>query len=159
MALADSGYRVYHDVPAEAGGARFKIDHVVLGPRGVFAIETKTRRKGRARSGYEAHKVGYDGEQLIWPWGEDESCLAKTRDRARWLGGCLNRMTGLGLSPVPVLVLPGWYVVLKGLGDVIVVNHKQLPGAILRQPGAGQTAEQISLIARQLDARCRDVKD
>jgi len=31
------GYHVYHDFPAE----RFNIDHVVVGPAGAFAIETK----------------------------------------------------------------------------------------------------------------------
>lgn len=35
------GYHVYHDFPAE----RFNIDHIVVGPAGAFAIETKARTK------------------------------------------------------------------------------------------------------------------
>ena len=43
--LTPEGYRVYHDVPAEG----FTIDHVVVGKKGVFALETVTRAKpGRA---------------------------------------------------------------------------------------------------------------
>lgn len=35
------GYRVYHDFP----GDKFNIDHIVVGPPGVFAVETKARSK------------------------------------------------------------------------------------------------------------------
>ena len=157
--LYTSGYAVFHDVPAEAGGYTFNVDHVAVGTSGVFAIETKTRRKGRARPGFEEHKVAYDGRQLIWPWAEDSFGLKNAEDRARWLSEWLNKMTGLGIAAQPVLALPGWFVVPKGLGPVIVVNHKQIVGAILRQPRGVLTGEQVELIARQLDARCRDVED
>lgn len=159
LSLPEAGYKVFHDVPADAGGHDFNVDHVAVGPAGVFAIETKTRRKGRARPGFEDHKVAYDGRQLIWPWGEDDFGLQNAENRARWLTDWLNKMTGLGLAAIPVLVFPGWYVAPKGMGPVIVVNHKQLAGTILRQPRGVLTGEQVELIARQLDAVCRDVED
>ncbi len=159
LPLVASGYRVFHDVPAEANQAKFNVDHVVVGPTGVFAIETKTRRKGRVRPGFEAHKVAYDGRQLIWPWGEDAFGLKNAVDRARWLSEKLNQLTGYGLAAQPVLVLPGWYVVPKGLGPVIVANHKTVLGAITRGPQGALTEEQVDLIARQLDQLCRDVED
>jgi hypothetical protein len=159
LSLIKSGYQIYHDVPAEVRGKKFNIDHVAVGPNGVFAIETKTRRKGRTRPGYEEHKVAYDGEQLIWPWAEDDYGLQQTEARARWLTEWLNKMTGFGLAAKPILVLPGWYVVPKGIGPVTVVNHKQLVGAILRAPADVLTPEQVDLIGRQLEAVCRDVED
>ena len=157
--LQSAGYFVFHDIPAEGGGHKFNVDHVAVGPGGVFAVETKTRRKGRARPGFEAHKVAYDGTRLVWPWGEDDFGLQNAQSRARWLGEWLNKMTGLGLAPQPVLVFPGWFVVPKGIGAVIVVNHKQVAAAILRQQRGVLTGEQVALIARQLDERCRDVED
>ncbi len=157
--LASAGYRVFHDIPAENGKAKFNIDHVAVGPNGLFAIETKTRRKGRARPGFEAHKVVYDGKRLIWPWTEDTFGLEQAEARARWLGDWLNKLTGLGLAAQPVLVLPGWYVVPKGLGSVIVLNHKQVASVIARGSARVLTDAQIDLIARQLDERCRDVED
>lgn len=157
--LIAGGYRVFHDVPAEAGEMKFNVDHVVVGPNGVFAIETKTRRKGRAREGFEAHKVAYDGRQLIWPWAEDSFGLKNAEDRARWLTGWLNKMTGLGLAARPMLVLPGWYVVPKGIGPVLVVNEKMLFATISRGKERILSDEQIDLIARQLDLLCRDIED
>jgi hypothetical protein len=158
-ALGQDGFRIFHDIPADSGGYTFNVDHVAVGPHGVFAIETKTRRKGRARAGYEAHKIAYDGQQLIWPWGEDRFGLRNAEDRARWLTEWLNKMTGLGIIAKPVLVLPGWFVVPQGVGSVTVVNHKQVTSAILRALSGMLTGEQVELIARQLDARCRDVAD
>jgi hypothetical protein len=34
------GYAVFHDIPGDG----FNIDHVLVGPRGVFVIETKARK-------------------------------------------------------------------------------------------------------------------
>ena len=53
--LKADGFRVFHDVPAGDGQTPFNIDHVIVGPSGIFAIETKTRRKGRARAGFAEH--------------------------------------------------------------------------------------------------------
>lgn len=158
-ALSQQGFRVFHDVPAEVNGATFNVDHVAIGENGVFAIETKTRRKGRARPGFEAHKVAYDGSRLIWPWAEDIHGLDNARDRASWLGSWLHQRTGLRLNPQPVLALPGWYVVPQGIGAVLVLNHKQLAPTIARTDAGRLTPAQIDLISRQLDDICRDVED
>lgn len=157
--LGPQGFRVFHDVPAEGRTGTFNVDHVVVGPNGIFAIETKTRRKGRARPGFEAHKVAYDGARLIWPWAEDTHGLENAKDRAAWLGTWLQQRTGLAVIPQPVLALPGWYVVPRGIGPVLVLNHKQLPTTIPRHSAGNLTPQQIDLIARQLDDICRDVEN
>lgn len=157
--LLRESYYVYHDLPAEAGDRKFNIDHVVVGPTGIFAIETKTRRKGRARPGFKDHEVTFNGHQLIWPWGEDCHGLEQAEAEARWLGEWLHRMTGFGITPKPLLALPGWYVKVTARGTVNVVNAKNLPIAI---KGHGQRVlndEQIDLIARQIEERCRTVED
>ncbi|WP_438482661.1 hypothetical protein [Oleiharenicola lentus] len=124
-----------------------------------FAHAYKTRRKGRARPGFEAHKVTYDGRQLVWPWTEDSFGLQQAESRAGWLSEWVTKMTGITVPAKPLLVLPGWYVVPKGVGMVSVLNHKQLHGAITRTPGNVLNPSQIDLIARQLDNLCRDVED
>ena len=157
--LLVQGYHLFHDLPAEAGNRKFNIDHIAVGPTGVFVIETKTRRKGRARPGYKDHEVGFDGQQLIWPWGEDRHGLEQAEAEARWLTEWLNRLTGFDVTAKPILALPGWYVKATARGTVNVVNAKALPSAV---KGRGQRVlsdEQIDIIARLLDERCRDVED
>jgi Nuclease-related domain len=164
--LKAMGYRVLHDVPAgepEAGStvAPFNLDHVVVGPSGVFAIETKTRRKGRARVGFMAHEIIYDGRALAYPWGEDQYGLEQAQRQAEWLATFLQKQLG---QPIPVqalLVFPGWMIIRKGRGAVNVLNPKELPAAIV--PTAGTAVPALApaladLVARQLEARCRDVE-
>jgi hypothetical protein len=77
--LRQNGFRIFHDVPCEGRKTNFNIDHVVVGPTGVAAIEVKTRRKKKGRPGFEEHVVTYDGQRLIWPWGEDRCGIDQVR--------------------------------------------------------------------------------
>ena len=152
-------YRVFHDVPVDEGKGAFNLDHVVVGPTGLFAIETKTRRKGRAREGFSVYEVAYDGRQLIWPWGEDTNGLQQATNEAEWLTKWIRQMTGLNVVANPVLALPGWWVVNRAKAPVAVQNPKNLPSYILGKGTRTLDPQQIDLIARQLDSRCRDVRD
>jgi len=157
--LLTEGYRVFHDIPATAGDRKFNLDHVAVGPTGLFLIETKTRRKGRARPGFKDHEVTYDGTLLIWPWAEDRHGLKQALNEAKWLTEWVEKMLGLKIAAKPILALPGWYVKATARGPVNVVNHKGLVAAIKGRGQVELTSEQIDLIARQLDAVCRDVTD
>jgi len=154
--LLARGHRVFHDMPAE-GAKKFNLDHVVVGPSGVALVETKTRRKSRARPGFKDHVVVYDGKQLIWPWGEDRHGLEQAAAEAEWLSKWIGQRTGIAVPVKPILALPGWWVEMKARGDVIVVNSKSVAGAIEGRGPAQLTVDQIDLIARQLDVICRDV--
>ncbi len=157
--LVERGYRVFHDLPAGLTAGDFNIDHVVVGSNGVFAIETKTRRKEAARPGHEPHKVIYDGKRLIWPWAEETFALEQAEARARWLSEWLHQTAGVEVAALPVLVLPGWYVTTVVPGTVTVVNHKLLSGALTKAHKAMLSDEQIEIVCRQLEQRCRDVEE
>lgn len=158
-ALRADGCRIFHDVPAEGVRKKFNIDHVVVGPTGVWAVETKTRRKGKARPGYKEHEVIFDGKVLIWPWGEDRDGLDQAKNEAEWLGKWLNKMTGLTQPPRPILALPGWFVINRARGPISVQNEKNLRSAILGHGARVMSDVQIDLLSRQLENRCRDVED
>lgn len=155
--LKTAGWRIFHDVPFESGKTRFNIDHVAVGPGGVFAIETKMRRKGHARPGRKDHEVFYDGKELNWPWKEDAYGLEQAERNARTLQDWLQQMTGIPVQVGGVLVIPCWYVVEKARGPIRVVNESFLSGVLTARKGA-LTADQIDLVARQLEARCRNVE-
>lgn len=158
--LKAQGCRVFHDVPAGDGKHPFNLDHVVIGPSGVFAIETKTRRKGRARHGFAAHEIIYDGQVLAYPWGEDRHGLAQAQRQAQWLEAFLQKLLGRAITVHPILTFPGWMIMRRSTGVVNVLNPKEIPSAILPRASSAPllSAADIDLIARQLDARCRDVE-
>ena len=157
--LLARGYRIFHDVPAEGSGKPFNLDHVAIGPRGVALIETKTRRKGRARPGMKDHVVTYDGNKLIWPWGEDSHGLQQAQAEADWLKKFIKQRTNIDTPVKPILAIPGWWVEAKAYKPVTVVNSKNVAAAVTGNGSDILTEEQIDLIARQLDQLCRDVDD
>lgn len=158
--LKAAGWRIFHDLPGEANGAKFNLDHIAVGPGGVFAIETKTRRKGHARPGFEDHKVYFDGRDLVWPWGEDNHGLDQAERNALWLTNWIRTEIGERVHVSPVLVLPGWWVENKPARETRlcrVLNPKNLP-AWLAHERPVLAAKQIDAIAARLEARCRDVE-
>lgn len=158
--LLARGYRIFHDVPAVSNsGKRFNLDHVAVGPSGVVVVETKTRRKGRARPGFEEHEVVFDGSRLVWPWGEDTCGLTQAQAEADWLHKWIEQRTGLKTEVKAILALPGWMVRERKLGPVRVCNPKLLPAYVEGRGAVTLTAAQVDLIARQLDECCRDVED
>jgi len=156
--LKAQGFRVFHDVPCGDARAPFNIDHVVVGPNGVFAIETKTRRKGRARGGFAEHEIIFDGQVLAYPWGEDRHGLEQAQRQAKWLGDWLAQLLGQWPPVNPILTFPGWMIIRRGAGPVNVLNPKEILTALLPHGVPALSPSQIDLIARQLDARCRDVE-
>ena len=154
------GWRIFHDVPALNNGHKFNLDHIAVGPAGVFAIETKTRRKGAARPGFDDHKVYFDGHALVWPWGEDSHGLDQTERNAAWLAETISVEVGERIPVTPILTLPGWWVEMKPSREprlCRVTNPKAL-AKFLPSASTILSADQIASIAGKLEVRCRDVE-
>jgi len=158
------GWRIFHDVPCANNGASFNIDHVAVGVNGVFVIETKTRRKGKARPGREDNKVIFDGLELDWPWGKDAFGLQQAEDNALWLADWIKSEVNELVQVTPLLALPAWWIddsiAKRSLQKRLCrpVNPKWLPG-ILGRDQPVLTQKQGDLIATRLEVRCRDVTD
>lgn len=147
------GCRVFHDFPLNGAG---NLDHIVVAPSGVYAIETKTKSKrSRLENG---HQVIYDGKTLAFAEGKwDTEYLRQARDQAKQLGNLLAEELKTPVEVEPILTLPGWYVDRRGLGDVRVLNQKEISSAIVSNAPPVLSPEQIQKIAAYLDSRCRDV--
>ncbi|MGE5892437.1 MAG: nuclease-related domain-containing protein [bacterium] len=148
------GYRVYHDFPAE----EFNIDHVVAGPKGVFAVETKGRSKRDAKRGSAGATVIFDGQKLHFPGWSEREPIEQSKRQAAWLSGWLSSAVGEPVSVKPVLALPGWFVDLRKPGEVLVFDGKN-PHLLLRWGNDHPLSESaIKRIAHQLDQRCRNIE-
>jgi len=67
--------------PAE----RFNIDHILVGPAGVFAGETKAPSKGSRGNRKDEAKVIYDGERLRFPKWVTTEPIDQAKAEAAWL--------------------------------------------------------------------------
>lgn len=151
--LMFSGFRVFHDFPAE----NFNIDHIAVGPAGVFAVETKGRAKPVKGRGNIDAKVFSDGETLKFPdWNETEP-LEQARWQAKWLSKWLSSAVGQAVPVKPVLAIPGWFVEMTKRGDIVVYSGKNPQFISKLQTGAPLSDSLVLSIAHQLEQRCRDV--
>jgi hypothetical protein len=156
--LLREGCFVFHDVP---GDGSWNIDHVVVAPTGVFAIETKTRRKPLSVPGRKNYEVVFDGKSLEFPTWRDTHGIDQAKANARWLAKFLSGALAEPVKVTPVLTLPGWFVSSRvGLADagILVLALKALRKVLLDRRGSSLTDRQMEQIAHQLDQRCRDVE-
>lgn len=152
--LMGRGYHVYHDFPAE----RFNVDHVLAGPAGVFAVETKARTKKSIPEAKTNAGVIYNGKSLQFPgWAETEP-IQQTIDQADWLRKWLSSAIGEPVQVTPILTLPGWFVRRVSPSGIAVLNPKQLYSYLDAKRGAALPDTLVKRIIHQLDQRCRDVE-
>ena len=151
--LMRRGAIVFHDIPAEG----FNIDHVVIAPEGVFAVETKGFTKPKRGMGKEDATVQYDGDTLRFPQWAGRKPLEQTERQARWLGDWLSKAMARPIRAQPVLALPGWFVQRSGRGPVWVYSGKELAGLLRCRRPAGFSNEEVEQLAYQVEQRCRSV--
>jgi hypothetical protein len=153
---ADSGFRAFHDLQTESNG---NLDHVAIGTRGVFLIETKARRKRGGNNGQAAHEVVFDGEALQFPRSRETKPIEQAKRNAAWLANYLRKETGEPVEVFPLVVLPGWFVKKSERGNfrVEVMAAKFLAVFLGRQAEKFEPA-QVRRIKNALDKKCRDVE-
>lgn len=145
------GFHVFHDFPADG----FNIDHILVGPAGVFAIETKGRSKVRVAEN-ENWKLEYDGEQLKFPEWAESKPITQAKTQAVWLSLWLSKVTGAPCKVIPVLAIPGWWIDRTAPGDLMVYNGKN--SEFLAKKKTILSPQQIKAISHQIDQKCRTVR-
>lgn len=147
------GCRIYHDFPAE----KFNIDHIVVSPKGVFAIETKGRAKPDKKGGMEEAKVTYDGQVLRFPGWSESDPIQQAKEQAAWLSKWLSSAVGESIAVQPVLALPGWYIVREKSTDLFIFNGKN-PDNMLRHSNISLSETLTKRIIHQLEQQCRNIE-
>lgn len=115
-----AGNRIFHDVTLE--GAR--IDHVVIGTRGVFAVNVVPRRvpkrlDGRATAELRNGKLRMAETVEALPVGDAARNMTL-------LAAALGRVIGHRVAVRSVLAVPGWHTVPNGEGNHLVLNENNL---------------------------------
>ena len=153
--LMREGAVVFHDLPAD----KFNIDHVVICPSGVYAVETKGRAKPIKDGGNKDATVYFDGNALRFPaWTETEP-IKQAERQATWLKRWLTSATGDSVSVRPALALPGWFIDRQARSSVFIFNGKNPQFLLKLKPeGSLLSKQEIQRIAHQIEQRCRTVQ-
>jgi hypothetical protein len=150
------GFRVFHDLE----GNGFNIDHVLVSPGGVFAIETKGRSKllGTAGKKKASPKVQFSNGVFEFPKGYEKDWVDQARRQATWLRDWLSKAVGIELFVQPIVVVAGWYVETKAPHQVKAIGSGQIGYFFDRLSVQPLNEEQVGRIAYQLDQRTRDLE-
>ena len=149
------GCHVFHDYPA---GTNSTINHIVVAPSGVYAIETWTRPKRGGSEGDEQNEVIFDGKILQFPNCATAEPLKEARKAAADLGRQLSSAAGELVEVKPIVTLPGWQIRDRGTSEVMVVNAKEIWQRIVTPAPPELSTAQIKRIAYHLQQKCRDVE-
>lgn len=153
--LMKDGFSVFHDIP---GDKAFNVDHVVVGPTGVFAVETKGRAKLAKKGDKSAYTVELRDGRLHFPDWTSTDPLDQAKRNAEWVRKWLSSAVGEPVAVKPVLVFPGWMVQRKDKSDVAVISGKECGSYFPKTQFSTLSPKLVQQISHQLDARCRDVE-
>ena len=153
---AEWGYRTYHDF---VGDGPWNIDHVCVGERGVFLIESKARTKRPSTNpNLRDHEINVAGVALEFPTFTDTKSVNQALANARWLAKYLRDETGDTVFVEPLLVFPGWWVTLVSKErPVLVLTTKQLLPHLREQP-AKLDPKLVIRIRTALEKKCRTLE-
>jgi hypothetical protein len=138
LAELPDDYHVFHDLSRLCGD----IDHIVIGPTGLFIIETK------AHGG----KVSVEGDMLLVNGHPpvEKDLLAQSWRNAYWVHDLLQNTLAVEIFPVPLLVFAHAFVSapcpVKG---VRVLNKRLLLQTILKGPHADLPIARVIEVLRQ----------
>jgi hypothetical protein len=134
--LRTHGYYVFHSIQCDG----FDLDHALIGPAGVFVIETKTVSK----RGGKDEVVTYDGEKILVDGrAPDRDPVAQARRNANTLSEILREKTGEPVHVQAIVLYPGWFVKSAARDAEVLVANPKYAVAILRGLRSLQTKPQI----------------
>lgn len=163
--LIGQGYRVFHDFlfDMKPGGdaTNFNIDHIVVGPAGVFVVETKAYRQpnGDFPEGDDRHRVRGDGDALLFPGGHRRrKPLEQVRRNADDLSKLLTGSSPRRVLVYPILAMPGWFTEEDAFSDLLVLNPKRIPQRISQRRNNVLSSGEVQVIADRIETHCRNVE-
>jgi hypothetical protein len=151
--LLMDGYRVFHDFTAE----KVNINHIVVGAKGVFTVETQTQVNRAAHDRQQDATVEYDGRALHFPNGTNIDMIEKAERQAEWLSGWLRQSVGADIAVRAIIALPGWLVKRTASIGIPIVNPQQFDSLFQHIQPRPLSGEMITKIACQLDQKCQDI--
>jgi hypothetical protein len=139
------------------GDADWNIDHVVVGPGGIFVIETKACVRRKSQGKQPEHVMVYDGKTLQFPWRFDDKAVGQAEANARWVREKLAPYSPADILVQPVIVMPGWWVESTGDYPIKAMNEKYLVNYLLNAKRLF-APQQLQGVSSRLDELCRTVE-
>jgi len=145
--LMPEKFHVLHDLIAKMGDKTFNIDHVVVGPTGIFCVETKNWTNPNGSH----HQISYDGKKiLVDGFSPTKDPLVQGIAGAKWVSDLLETLTGKHFFVQPIVVFLGSYTTKNpSYAPAWVLNEQAVPPFIRHNFGE-LSHDDIALVTAQL---------
>ena len=145
-AVRRDNWHVFHGLRIPSIG---DIDHIIVSPKGVFAIETKTPR-GNNKIIYENGEVRVDKRPPL----RNPNPIKQAQDNAEKLGELIQQKIGIRVQPTPIVCFPGMFVDSKeAKPEVMVMNPKLIRNSLPSEDSLSE--DQVRKIANALKKEIR----
>ena len=143
--MRDKKWHVFHGLRILSIG---DIDHIIVSPKGVFAIETKTPRG--IKIFYENGEVRVDDRPPL----RNPNPIKQAKRNAAKLSELIGQKTGMSVWVTPIVCFPGMFVDSKEANpEVMVMNQKQIRSSLPSEDSLSE--DQIRKIADALGKEIR----
>ncbi len=149
--LLASGHHVYHDFPS----GRFYIDHIIVGPTGVFTVQSRIPSGFLRAPALQDRRVSVVGNELITAKMADTRTIPNTVFHASWLANWLLTDTGDAVNVQPLLTLPGWAVETIDDQAVIGVDPARIGSVVRTTCVHPLSAESVHRLCAALETKYR----
>lgn len=142
-----SGFtQVFHDADTSAG----VVDHVLIGPSGLYAINVVAKRAPSAGS------VRLIGNALQFSNTDHDESIVEIAAKARRLEKEFTELLGHKIRVRSVIAAPGWEIVEQTNEDHLLVNERNI--GMLRgwkDNSDHMMNEDVDILKKEMTARCR----
>ena len=138
--------RVFHDVVTSAG----VVDHVVVGQKGIYAVNVVALRGGKNGSAVlEGNDLAFSNSDTLIPIVEITASAARLEKE-------VCRLLGHKIRVRSVIAVPGWDIGRQSSERHLLVNERTIPMLRgWRDQSDYLMNEDVDLLQRELTARCR----
>ncbi len=149
--LMSSGYHVFHDFPS----GRFHIDHIIVGPTGVFAIHSRIPSCFDPVDRRRSESIQAMGKELSTSSTADGVTIRTAVFHATWLANWLLTAVGEAVRVQPLLTLPGFSIENIDATDVIMADPHRISAIVRTTRVNPLSSETIQRLAAEIAAKYR----
>jgi len=141
--LTQRGHLIFRNFSADG----LSVDHLIVGPKGIFALQTLVRPVSVKPNQPHDTMVTYDGRTLFFPNGKEHLSVDQATSCAETLSQWLSERIDAPVAARAIIALPGWQIKRISAEGISVINPSQMEALfqyIKARPLSNSVIEQIA---------------
>ncbi len=148
--LKERGFMIFDDCRL---GDR-AIDHILVGPKGVFVVQTAVGLSAFQADLNTHGTVTYDGRALFFPGKEDHETVSRACEEAEKLSEWLSEALDIPLAARAIVALPGWQIKRTSAEGISVIHPAQFEALFQYVRPRPLTTGEAALISARVEQLC-----